>query len=183
MSDYEPSNAEAALMGLLAEEPKYPYQIEKNVEYRDMRSWTDLSMSSIYKLLRKLEDTELVNVEIDVTEGNRARKVYQLTEAGRDALERKIRSLLRVKVLPKDPFNVAIYNSDLLMPDEVESSLRMYREHLAESIEGYVRLEQFLKDNDCPPARIAVATRPRHQCEGEMVWLDEYLQQLESSSK
>ncbi len=182
MNDYELSNAEAALMGLLAEEPKYPYQIEKNVEYRDMRSWTDLSMSSIYKLLRKLEDTELVTVDIDVAEGNRARKVYQLTDEGRDTLEQKLRSILRVKALPKDPFNVAIYNSDLLLPDEVESSLRMYREHLVETIDGYKRLEQFLKDEDCSPARLAVATRPRHQCEGELVWLDEYLEQLGSET-
>jgi len=49
------TNAEAALLGLLSERPMHPYQIEKEVRSRDMRFWTELSMSSIYKLLRKLE--------------------------------------------------------------------------------------------------------------------------------
>jgi DNA-binding PadR family transcriptional regulator len=42
------SNAEAALLGLLSEQSMYPYQIEKEVRYREMRFWTELSMSSIY---------------------------------------------------------------------------------------------------------------------------------------
>ena len=49
------SNGEAALLGLLSEKPMYPYQIEQEVKYRDMRFWNDLSMSSIYKLLDGLE--------------------------------------------------------------------------------------------------------------------------------
>ncbi|MBC8375118.1 MAG: PadR family transcriptional regulator, partial [FCB group bacterium] len=78
------SNAEAALLGLLAEKPKHPYQIEKDVEYREMRTWTDLSMSSIYKLLKKLEDQKLVTSEMVLTEDNRARKIYSISEAGRE---------------------------------------------------------------------------------------------------
>ncbi len=183
MSEYQISNAEAALMGLLAENPKHPYQIEKNVDYRDMRSWTDLSMSSIYKLLNKLEQAELVSAEVELADGNRARKVFQITDAGREALEIKLRELLRKPVLPKDPFHVGIYNSDLLLPDEVLACLEQYRESVQEIIAGYGKLEQFLKDSNCSPARLAVAVRPRYQWEGEMLWLDEYLLELKGIDK
>ncbi len=175
MNEYQITNAEAALMGLLAEKPKHPYQIEKDVEYREMRTWTDLSMSSIYKLLRKLEEAEMVKSEVTLAESNRARKTYQLTDSGRDALETKLREVLRKPVPQKDPFHVGIYNSDLLLKDEVVDCLEMYRESVEELITGYDRLEQFLRDSKCSPARLAVATRPRFQWEGELKWVKQYL--------
>ena len=46
----EISNAETTLLGLLSEQSMYPYQIEQEVKYRGMRFWTELAMSSIYKL-------------------------------------------------------------------------------------------------------------------------------------
>ena len=174
------SNAEAALLGLLAEGPKHPYQIEKDVEYRDMRSWTDLSMSSIYKLLQKLEGKEMVSAETELAEGNRARKTYQITAEGRKALEVKIRSLLRKPVLQKDPFYVGMYNSDFVLQDEVIDSLAFYRESVVEQIDGYRRLEQFLVDHQCSRARLSVAIRPRYLLEAELTWLEAYLSELKT---
>jgi DNA-binding PadR family transcriptional regulator len=174
------SNAEAALLGLLAERSKHPYQIEKDVEYRDMRSWTDLSMSSIYKLLRKLEDQEFVSSSTSITEGNRARKEYRISDSGAEALAVKLRALLRRPEILKDPFHVAIYNSDLLERDELVSCLEFYREEVQEFITGYERLEAFLKSEACSSARLAVAIRPRYQWEGVLKWTDEFLAALKT---
>ena len=69
MTNSSLSNAEAALLGLLAEKPMHPYQIEQEVRYRDMRFWTELSMSSIYKLLRKLEREGLVIKKVQKSPG------------------------------------------------------------------------------------------------------------------
>ena len=55
------SNKETALLMLLSEQPMHAYQIEKIVEQRAMREWTEISMSSIYKLLRKLEARRLIS--------------------------------------------------------------------------------------------------------------------------
>ncbi len=181
MVDQIVTNAEAALMGLLAENPKHPYQIEKDVQYRDMRSWTDLSMSSIYKLLKKLEDAGMVKAEVELSEGNRARKIFEITADGREALEVKLRALLRKPEIPKDPFNLAIYNSDQLPVNEIKDCLMLYREEVQELVEGYKRLEQFLRDSDCSPARLAVAVRPQHHWEGELRWLEAYLKELGKS--
>lgn len=49
------SNKEMALLGLLSEKPKHAYEIENDIKERDMRYWTEISKSSIYKLLNKLE--------------------------------------------------------------------------------------------------------------------------------
>ena len=88
------SNAETALLGLLSERPMYPYQIEHEVKFRDMRFWTELSMSSIYKLLRKLEKEDFVERTNEISNENRLRKLYRISKKGEEMLVTKIESLL-----------------------------------------------------------------------------------------
>lgn len=54
------NNKELALLGLLAEGPKYGYQLEENIAARGMRAWTEIGFSSIYHLLNKLAEQEWV---------------------------------------------------------------------------------------------------------------------------
>ena len=73
----------------------YPYQIEQEVKYRDMRFWTELSMSSIYKLLQKLEESRLDHTRTDkVSSENRLQKIYTISDKGKKALQQKIKTLL-----------------------------------------------------------------------------------------
>ena len=41
------NNAQLALLGLLSERPMHAWEIERTAKHRDMRSWTDLSTSTI----------------------------------------------------------------------------------------------------------------------------------------
>lgn len=177
------TNAEAALLGLLAENKKHPYQIEKDVEFRSMRYWTDLSMSSIYKLLIKLEKKQLVQAETEVTQDNRARKVFSLTRKGKTVLMEKIAFLLSNPVETKYPFHVAIYNSGVLIKSTVIKSLKQYQEKLKKLILGYHDLESYLKQDNCPPEHLAVSIRPRYMLEGELRWIEEYIGLLDNTTK
>ena len=88
------SNKEAALIGLLLEEPMYPYQIEKAVQFRDMRSWTEISMSSIYKVLSKLEEEGFVESRVSISDENKPQKVFSVTGNGKRAMREKVRELV-----------------------------------------------------------------------------------------
>lgn len=177
MSDL--TNAETALLGLLSEGAMHPYQIEKEVRYRDMRFWTELSMSSIYKLLRKLEDRELVQHEVEVSEDNRARKVYQVTEAGTAALRDQLAVLLEEPEHVRWRVDIGTYNLDLVDPTVAREQLALYRGKVEENIQGYRDLAKFLEESGCPRHRLGVATRPIHMLQGELAWLDEYVETLE----
>lgn len=172
------SNAETALLGLLAERPRHPYQIEKEVRERDMRSWTDLSMSSIYKLLRKLERDGFVVSKAELSEQNRARKTYELTEDGLDLLRERVRVALSEPQAAKWPIDVGISNLAVLPVDEAVSCLRLYREALAERHNGYRALEDYLRTEGCPSYRFAFARRPIRMIEGEIRWVDEFIEEL-----
>jgi DNA-binding PadR family transcriptional regulator len=171
------SNAETALLGLLSEEQMHPWQIDKEVQWRDMRFWTDLSQSAIYKQLRSLESAGLVAVQEVAAEG-RLRKVYTLADAGREALRERLCELLAEPEHLKWRVDLATYNVDLLAPDRAVECLAGYRAKLQEQVASYRNLEKFLIDSGCPRHRLAVARRPVFLLEGEMRWVDEFISEL-----
>lgn len=179
----EISNAEAALLGLLSEEPMYPYQIEQQVKYRDMRFWTELSMSSIYKVLGKLEKKSLVVRTNEVSEENRLRKLYAISEDGKKALQEKLVTLLSVPEHVRWQVDIGTYNSNLLPAKIVRKSLKEYRNALEKNIQSYEDLLKFLNDSDCPSYRFAIATRPVYLLRGEIAWVDAYLAELAGDNK
>ena len=74
------TNAEYAILGLLVEQPCHGYDLERLIEQRGMREWTELAFSSIYYLLKKLEKYRLV--EIQKTSARKTRKTYAPTTDG-----------------------------------------------------------------------------------------------------
>jgi DNA-binding PadR family transcriptional regulator len=59
------TKAELAILGLVAEKPRHGYEIEGVIEARGMRDWTEIGFSSIYYLLKKLEDKGLVTGQLE----------------------------------------------------------------------------------------------------------------------
>ena len=70
----------SAVLALLAEQPMHGYQIIHEIEERSGGSWKP-SAGSVYPTLQLLADEGLINAE----ESN-GRKVYSLTDAGREAV-------------------------------------------------------------------------------------------------
>ncbi|WP_142064530.1 PadR family transcriptional regulator [Pseudarthrobacter sp. B4EP4b] len=68
----------AAVLALLAERPMHGYQIIREIEERSGGSWKP-SAGSVYPTLQLLADEGVISVE----ESN-GRKIYSLTEAGRE---------------------------------------------------------------------------------------------------
>jgi DNA-binding PadR family transcriptional regulator len=73
----------AALLALLAEEPRNGYQLMQEIERRSEGVWRP-SPGSVYPALQQLEDEGLVRA--DETDG---RKLFHLTDAGRAAAEER----------------------------------------------------------------------------------------------
>ena len=54
--------SELTVLGLLVEHPRHGYDLERVIEQRGIRQWTDIGFSSIYYVLSKLEKRGLVEV-------------------------------------------------------------------------------------------------------------------------
>jgi len=174
------TNAETALLGLLAEGPAHAWQLQKQVEHRSMRTWTDLSQSTIYKQLGSLEAAGSVVASDEVAEG-RLRKVYAITDAGRAALAESLLGLLSDPEFPNQRIDIATYNVDQAPRDDVLRALAEYRAKVVETIEGWRGLEKYLIESGCPRHRLAISRRSIRLCEGDLAWLDEFVAELKES--
>jgi len=127
------TKAELAILGLVAEEPRHGYEIEGVIEARGMRDWTEIGFSSIYYLLRKLEDKGLVVSQLEKSSGRGpARKVYRVTEEGQQVwYEETLKTLSTLERAPT-PFLLGMSALPAFPPDEAIQALRQYRDNLIE---------------------------------------------------
>jgi len=176
------SNAEIALLVLLTEQSMLLYLIEQDVQHRDMRYWTDLSMSSIYKLLRKLEKEGFITSKNQVSAENRLQKVYSINKKGEKAIQYKIEELLSTSEHVRWPVDIGIYKSHLLTPEQIYTALSKYRAELQKKIKGYQELLEYLIQSKCPKHRFEIAKRPVFLYKAEIEWIDSYLPELKRKS-
>jgi DNA-binding PadR family transcriptional regulator len=181
--DLTPTGADVALLGLLAEGPMHPWQITRQVEHREMRTWTDLARSTVYKQLRSLEVRGLVSGEGTVVAG-RARRTYSLTQAGRRALAAGVVHALATPEYPHWAIDIATYNVDAAPPAEVIAALDTYAATLRERAQGWAALEEYLRDEEgCPPHRWALSRRARAMIDGELTWIAEFQASLREAAQ
>lgn len=177
------TSAEAALLGLLCEGPKHPYQIEKDVQFRDMRFWTELSMSAIYKSLTKLEFMNFVESTTEISEGNRARKIYRITEDGLMAFKDKLTELLQEPEHLRWQVDIAFYNLDVFELDEQVLLLSNYRASLEKMIGEYRNLEAFMLEHQCSLYPLSISLRPIYLMEGEIRWVDDFIAKIKAKAE
>lgn len=83
------TNAEYAVLGLLVEKPGHGYDLERVIKERGMRNWTELAFSSIYYVLKKLEDRGFVVSSAESGSSQKARKTFSATKTGKEQHRQK----------------------------------------------------------------------------------------------
>ena len=172
------SDMEAAVLGLLYEEPQYGYQLEKTIEGWGMRNWTQIGFSSIYYVLKKLEKKELVKSKLEQVKGKPSRKVFTITPFGKDIMKEKVKDLLSWNKKLISPFDLGLAYMKYLEKYEVLDCLENYKE----SANGRIRfLESTVKTQrelDAPPQMIALFSRPLKQLKSDVEWVEEFIREL-----
>lgn len=182
-TDPTPTGADVALLGLLAERPMHPWEITRQVEHREMHTWTALARSTVYKQLRSLEERGLVSGEGAVVAG-RARRTYSLTPAGRRALAVGVVHALATPEYPRWAIDIATYNVDAAPPGEAIAALDAYAATLRERAQGWAALEDYLRDEEgCSPHCWALSRRARAMIDGELTWIAEFQADLREAEE
>ncbi len=129
------TNAELAILSLVVETPRHGYEIERVIEERGMREWTEVSFSSIYYLLDKLERRGLVEGQL-ATAGGRgpARKVYRATAAGLEAFQAGVLQTLSEPGRSYPPLQLGLACLPGIAPQQALAALRQYRDSLAQRL-------------------------------------------------
>lgn len=146
-----------------------------------MDEWTELSRSTIYKTLARLETLGLAMSEASLTERNVGRKTYRLSESGAEALRERLREFLSRPEKTIWRVDLATSHLDLLSPGEVGAALSSYEAELEASAKGYGELEAYLRESGCPVHAMALAKRPVALFRAELEWIRTYRAELEAA--
>ncbi len=94
------SDSDVVVLGLLAECPRYGYDLDRVIDQRGYREWTSLAFSSIYYVLKRLADRALIKPGAQ-SEGRRT--VFALTDAG----EQELRTAAAERISRPDPLSAS----------------------------------------------------------------------------
>lgn len=171
------TNAELALLTILAEGPRHGYDIERAIEERGMREWTEIGFSSIYFLLKKLGRAELIDGKIEETSHGPARKVYHLTAKGRAALRKGVLEALSTPARRYAPMELGLANLPHVSKAEALAALATYRDTL-ETRRAYVEatLDQ---QRPLPYFVEAMFTYGLVMAAAESKWLSDLIERVE----
>lgn len=172
------SDLETAILGLLYEEPQHGYQLEKTIEGWGMRNWTPIGFSSIYYVLKKAGKKELVESKLEKVEGKPSRKVFTITDLGKNTMKEKLTSLLSWNKKLINPFDLGLAYLNYLEPQEVIDCLENYLESAQGRIkflESSVKMQKELKS---PYYVVALFSRPLASLKTEMEWVKEFIEEI-----
>jgi DNA-binding PadR family transcriptional regulator len=115
---------ETALLGLLADKPRYGYELDKIIKDKYIREWTDIAFSSIYAILKGLEEKGCVESNAEIA-GNRVRRHYAITRKGRKTLRASTIFLLSEPNKTSDSLLAGLANKELLAEEDVKEALSL----------------------------------------------------------
>ena len=123
------------VLGMIKEKEQSAYDLQKNVEYRNISKWIKVSTPSIYKKVVQLEEKGYIKGNVS-KEGNMPEKsIYHITEKGNKYFLELMKKISAQMVNIFLDFNAVIINLEMVSPLE--------RKELTENIEYQIR--QFQK--------------------------------------
>jgi len=174
------SNIEVILLSIVNEKPSYAYEIEKTISLRDMRRWVRVGVASVYQVLKRLEEKNLVYSKKEKEGRMPERKRYYLTDYGREALVEASKRLLSSLEWYYLDLNVGLEASDLLTPKEIAGCLA---KRLAMVQANKKRLkEMYAAGSDAVFKKKAVIKNLINFREAEESFLHEFLRELSGSN-
>lgn len=166
-----------ALLGLLAESPKYGYEIKRRFEGALGNAWS-VSYGQLYPTLHRL--TELGCVTRKTEPGKKAadKTIYSITEKGLKKMDEWLLKPLRSTYRVKDEFTLRFLFFSKLSPGQVLQYLQGQRER---TIQQKERCERTLCSMGVETDYYlrAIIRKAIIHLEAEMRWLDEVMADVE----
>ena len=167
-----------ALLGFLAESPKYGYEIKQKFEGALGNVWS-VSYGQLYPTLRRLSELEWVTKKTAPGKKAAEKNIYSLTAKGHKKLDEWLLRPLRSNYKVKDEFTLKFLFFNKLPREMVLEYLRSQQSRTAEQRDGFRRaleatrgeLDFFLQ---------AIIRKGIVHLEAEIRWLDGVVSELQA---
>lgn len=174
------TDAELAVMSLLAEKPMHGYQIEQIIEERGMRDWTNIGFSSIYYILEKLNKFGWLESVLEYGEGKGpARQIFSLTNTGRHVWKKTVITALSHPHRSSSNFQLGLSNLLLLEKEQIISALEEYVNELEQKYQQV--MEKFTNyGENIPWNASAMFDLSLTQIKTELDWVKGFIEKINS---
>jgi DNA-binding PadR family transcriptional regulator len=99
---------ELVVLGLLNQEPMHGYQLHQEIEKRNMETWAQVNLASIYNTLDRLRREKMVEAKKEKPGRMPEREVYHITEKGREKLSQLVEEAITDRRMPENNFCVGV---------------------------------------------------------------------------
>ncbi len=165
------SLSEQLILGLLSEQARHGYDIEKIITDRGMRKWTDVGFSSIYYVLERLEKKGLATS--NNTQG-KEKKQYSITDTGVSVLKDETKKRIAERKPANTHFMTGLATSHLIGADELAKSLEQREAELTADLKT-LRAKQSLIEN-APQSARQLFSLSETLLKAELRWVDKELE-------
>lgn len=175
------TNAELAVLSLLAEKPMHGYQIEQTIASRGMREWTEIGFSSIYYILKKLRSRGSVESRLEAAEGKGpSRQVFSLTPKGQFVFRQAALTALASPSHSFSSFQLGLASLPMLAKNEILEALQSYNAMLKDK---YAELTAGSTGQKNLPWHVSVLFQhDLSQLKCEIIWLEKFILAIEARS-
>lgn len=161
------TDAELTILGLLAEQPRHGYELEKVIDERGIRNWTAVGFSSIYYLLDKLAGRGLIE-PVEPVRSRTSRAAFRPTASGRKACAAESLGAIGDQVPVHARVLVGLANSPGLPATEVAGRLADRAAALQQRLDELA--DARARQGSLPLAAIAIFTYSEAMLRADLDW-------------
>jgi DNA-binding PadR family transcriptional regulator len=173
------TDAELAILSIVAEGPIHGYDIQTLIIRRGLRVWTNIGVSSMYYVLEKLQRQGLIESMGGSPTDGASRREYSITPAGSGVLQTAVADLLSTPRSGADSFELGLANLHVLRPSQVRTALTAYRQGLVALLaQARERWDQ-LKVHRAPLHVDAMVGHQVAALEAELAWVTAFAEAWE----
>ena len=165
------SLSEQLILGILSEQARHGYDIEKIIIQRGMRKWAVVGFSSIYYVLERLEEKGLATG--DDTQGNE-KKQYSITNGGVSVLKAETKKRIAERMPANTHFMTGLATSNLIGVSELAKSLKQRSVELSSDLTA-LKTKQSTIEN-IPQSARRLLELGETLLEAELRWINKELE-------
>ena len=175
------TDAELAVLSILAEGPIAGRELQTEIARRGLRAWTDIGVASLAYLLEKLEQQGLADGE--GPSGEPMHRRWRLTPAGLGVLKTAVAELLGTPREAYSAFELGLANLGVLRPGQIRAAFAAYRDALAARLaQTRERRDQIAGAQEAPFQIDALFSHRVALLEAELAWLREMIARWEAQA-
>ncbi|MFC2000291.1 helix-turn-helix transcriptional regulator [Chloroflexota bacterium] len=126
---------EMVCLGLVCSEPCHTYALDKFIDVMGFEQWANISRASIYNTYKRLESQGCVSVTLQKVGNMPERKVYAITEKGKQRLLEELREYMLLPPSIVNNFYLAMFFNFVMSTDEAIEIIEKRIENLNNEIE------------------------------------------------